>query len=147
MAQLMSGDIASILPSALQPLARKILGQEEKAGPAGFLNSVSSMFGGGSGTGIGSGLFGGLGDLFKGSSSNGVLNNLSSAFGPSAASGANGILGGLSNLASGATSSASSASNGILGTLGNLASGAASGVSSAASSTGSAISGAVNSLK
>lgn len=65
MMSLMSGDIAGLLPAALQPLARKITGQEKQAGPAGFLNSLSNM-GGGSSSG---GLFGGLGNMFGGQKS------------------------------------------------------------------------------
>lgn len=89
--QLMSGDYASILPGPLQPLARKILGQEKQSGPAGFMNSVSNMFGG-SGSGNG-GLFGGMGDLFgSGKQSGGAMSNIMSAFGGKSSSSGSGIL-------------------------------------------------------
>lgn len=80
-AQLMSGDYASILPASIQPLARKILGQEQQSGPAGFLNQASRFFGSGN---QGGGLLGGLGNLFGGSSgqqSSGAMGNILNAFG------------------------------------------------------------------
>lgn len=61
--QLMSGDYASLLPEFLQPMARKILGQEQKSGPAGFLQSLT---GGGSGSSSKFDMMGGLGNLFGG---------------------------------------------------------------------------------
>lgn len=48
MASFMSGDYASVLPSSLQPLARKILGQEKQSGVSGFLQQAQSMMGGNS---------------------------------------------------------------------------------------------------
>ena len=62
--KLMSGDYASLLPESIQPFARKILGQEQQSGPAGFLNNMSNTMGGGSSSS--GGMFGGLGDMFGG---------------------------------------------------------------------------------
>lgn len=60
-AGLMSGDWASILPASVQPLARQILGQEQKSGVAGFLSQAQGLLGGNSN---GGGLLGGMGSLF-----------------------------------------------------------------------------------
>lgn len=109
MAQLMSGDYVSILPSFIQPLARKILGQEKQSGVSGFLSQAQNMLSGN--TGASGGLLGGMGDLFKSAgnsgSGNGVLSQFSNAFGGNTA----GITNGLTNGGS---------SGGVLNGLTNL---------------------------
>lgn len=107
MARFMSGDYTSILPSFLQPLARKILGQEQ-SGASSILQKASSLFGG-SGQ-QGGGMFGGMGDLFQkasGSSGNtggGIFSQFSNAFkgsGSGSNSGSSNPLSGLTNLIGG----------------------------------------------
>jgi len=87
LASLLSGDYVSLLPSFIQPIARKVLGQEQQSGVSGFLSKAQSFLGGNnSPTG---GLLGGLGSLFGQSASQGnsgvssLLNNFSGAFGQS----------------------------------------------------------------
>lgn len=46
----------------MRPIVRKITGQEEKSGPAGFLQGLT----GGNSGGGGGGMFGGLGSLLGG---------------------------------------------------------------------------------
>lgn len=84
-AGLMSGDWASILPASIQPLARQILGQEQKSGVAGFLSQAQGLLGGNQN---GGGLLGGMGNLFgqasqsnKSSGLGGLLNTFSGALG------------------------------------------------------------------
>lgn len=99
----MSGDYASILPSFLQPLARKILGTEQKGGAAGFLQSAQGLFGGNNNpTG---GLLGGMGNMFSQAGGN---------------SGSGGILSSITNAFGGASSGASNAGSSALGGLGGL---------------------------
>lgn len=140
MAGLLSGDWASILPAPLQPLARKLLGQEQQSGPAGFLSKAQGLLGGGGSNG---GLFGSLGGLFgqatqsgQQSGLSGLLGNFGGALGGNTASSSLGIpnlqnlipglggnggsaLGGLSNLIGGGGNNGGSA----LGGLTNLISG------------------------
>lgn len=85
LASLMSGDYVSMLPSFIQPLARKVLGQEEQSGASGFLSKAQSILGGNNGpTG---GLLGSLGGLFGQTANQGnqdvsnVLSGLSGALG------------------------------------------------------------------
>ena len=87
LASLLSGDYVSLLPSFIQPIARKVLGQEQQSGVSGFLSKAQSFLGGNnSPTG---GLLGGLGSLFGQSANQGnsgvssLLNNFSGAFGQS----------------------------------------------------------------
>lgn len=84
-AGLMSGDWASILPASIQPLARQILGQEQRSGVAGFLSQAQGLLGGGSQNG--GGLLGGMGNLFgqatktNNSGLGGLLSTFSNALG------------------------------------------------------------------
>ena len=83
MAQFMSGDYVSILPSFLQPIARKIFNQEQ-SGTSAMLDQASRLFGGGGNSG--SGMFGGMGDLFgsvSGDKNNGILDSFKNSFGGS----------------------------------------------------------------
>lgn len=108
LASLLSGDYVSLLPSFIQPIARKVLGQEQQSGVSGFLNQAKNLLSGGnSPTG---GLFGGLSNLFGQTASQGnqdvtgILNNFSGAFGQQPSnngnplSGLSGLLGNLGGL-------------------------------------------------
>ena len=115
MARFMSGDYAAALPTFLQPIARKIMGQEQ-SGTSSLLQKASGLFGGSNSSGN-SGMFGGMGDLFKsagGSSGNGIFSQFSNAFGgASEKSGSSSALSGLSNLIPGGSSSGSSSGSGF----------------------------------
>lgn len=84
-ASLLSGDYVSILPAFLQPIARSILGQEQKSGVSGFLQQAQNFLGGN--TSPTGGLLGNMGSLFANSASQGntglknVLTNFASSFG------------------------------------------------------------------
>ena len=112
MASFMSGDYASVLPSFLQPIARKILGQEQ-SGTSSMLSKASSLLGGSGSSG--SGMFGGLGNLLGGGnsgSSNGVMGSISKAFGGDSNSGSSS---GLSSLISGMSGSGSNSGSSLGG--------------------------------
>lgn len=102
LASILSGDYVSLLPSFIQPLARKILGQEQQSGVSGFLNQAKNFLGGNNNPS--GGLFGGLGNLFGQAASqgnndiSGVLNNFSGAFGGKSNANNGNPLGGLSNI-------------------------------------------------
>lgn len=84
-ASLLGGDYVSILPSFLQPIARSILGQEQRNGVSGFLQQASNFLGGNnSPTG---GLLGNMGGLFGqaanqgNTGANSILTSFANAFG------------------------------------------------------------------
>ena len=66
MAQFMSGDYAAALPESIQPLARRVMGQEKQSGVSGFLGKAQNLFGSGKSSSSSKGLFGGMSDLFAG---------------------------------------------------------------------------------
>ena len=85
LASFLSGDYVSIFPSFLQPIARTILGQEQRNGVSGFLQQAQNFLGGtNSPTG---GLLGGMGNLFSQAAgqgnvgSNNILSSFANAFG------------------------------------------------------------------
>lgn len=97
-ASLLSGDYVSILPAFLQPIARAILGQEQRNGVSGFLQQAQNFLGGNNGpTG---GLLGGMGNLFgqAANQGNAGVSNILSSFGNAFGAPANTVQsGGLSN--------------------------------------------------
>ena len=118
MARVMSGDLTALLPSFLQPLASKIMGQQQ-SGTSSFLQKASSLFGGSSSNG--GGMFGGMGDLFSkasgssGSNGGGIFSQFTNAFGGSSSnSGSSSPLSGLTNLIGGnSNTNTNSGSGGI----------------------------------
>lgn len=92
----MSGDFVSLLPAAIQPIVRSVLGQQQQSGVSGFLSQAQNLLGGGGSTG---GLLGGMGNLFGQASQQGqnglgsFLGGLTNSFGGSSNSGISSMLG------------------------------------------------------